>query len=88
MHKALDILKDQVFIPSAGDRPNAPNLCIFFTTRGLGYKARRKLSNTCHRIIVLRKGVVGDLDRIRDRVCPEADYLAGMNYLVNLLTKS
>ena len=80
LHKALDTIKDQVFTPAAGDRPNAPNICIFFAPggRGLGYKLRRKLRKTCYRIIVLRRAVEEDLDKIRERVCPEAEYFDGL----------
>ena len=80
LYKAVSAIQDTVLTAANGDRPGVPNVCIFFTSgRGLRYKFRRyRLNMNCYRTIVIRKGIVADLDKIRDRVCPEAAYFAGM----------
>ena len=64
---------------SLGDRTDAPNICIFFTPAHYIWHFFRyhNVRHYCYRIIVLRQGVAKDLDTIRDKVCPEAAYLAG-----------
>ena len=80
LRKAIRKLQNNVLTPAMGDRPDAPNICIFFTPeRKLRRRFRiRNLRNNCYRAIIIQDGVLADLDKIRDRVCPEAAYFDGM----------
>ena len=79
LHEAIEKLQSPVLTHTLGDRSDAPNICIFFTPAHYIWRIFKyhNLRKHCYRIIVLRQGVAKDLDTIRDKVCPEAAYLAG-----------
>ena len=80
LDKVIHKLKDQVLTTDAGDRWEAPNICIFITCldRSWVNKLKRKLGEACDRIIILNQGYLSDLFSIQDQVCSVSDYVGGM----------
>ena len=80
VHKLIHVLKHDVLTPAAGDRPDAPNICIFLTSgyRYLAHKLKKwKLGKICHHTIILNRGYLSDLHKIRDHVCSAFDSIKG-----------